>query len=115
MTAWPASLPQAPLIGHTESAPDTVLRTRMDAGPDKLRRRSTAGVRAIAFPLLLTDAQVNTLDHFYLVDLAGGALRFDLALPRTGGAVQMRFTAPPAYTLVAASKWQAVLRLEVLP
>lgn len=115
MPAWPASLPQAPLLGHSEAAPDVLLRTNMDAGPAKVRRRFTAGVRAVIVPLLLDDAQVTTLDEFFTTTLAGGALRFDHVLPRTGAVVQYRFTAPPEYELIAPSKWRATLKLEVLP
>lgn len=115
MPVWPATLPQAPLLGHTEAAPDLVLRTGMDAGPAKVRRRFTAGVREIAFPMLLDEAQVTALDEFYVTALAGGALRFDHALPRTGAVVQYRFIAPPEYELIAPMRWRATLKLEVLP
>ena len=41
---WPATLPQEILAeGYEEGLPDVLVRTKMDAGPDKVRRRATAG------------------------------------------------------------------------
>lgn len=115
MPSWPGILPSAPLLGHRESAPDVVVRTEMDAGPAKLRRRFTAGVRPMQVPLVLSDAQVDALDDFYVITLAGGTLRFDHKHPRTGAVVRWRFIAPPQYDLIAPTKWRATLTLEVLP
>ncbi len=115
MPAWPGILPAVPLLGHRETAPDMVVRTEMDAGPAKLRRRFTAGVRPLEVALVLSEAQVAALDNFYVGDLAGGALSFDHFVPRTGAQAKLRFVAPPEYELAAPSIWRARLRLEVLP
>ncbi len=114
---WPATLPQEPLAqGYAERAPDTVIRTQMEAGPPKVRRRFTAGVRSIECRLRLIPAQVDTLDAFFNTTVAGGALPFDWKHPRTGTAVTFRFVEPPSYAPVArGALWQASLRLEVLP
>ncbi|QLH37711.1 MAG: hypothetical protein HWD60_00095 [Defluviicoccus sp.] len=41
---WPSSLPQKPLVdGFSETAPNLVVRSPMDVGPAKVRRRATAG------------------------------------------------------------------------
>jgi hypothetical protein len=75
---WPASLPQSYLlIGQTEQAPNLMLRTQMDAGPAKTRKRFTAGVRMLRVRWLMTRAQKDTFDAFYRETLGGGALRFD--------------------------------------
>lgn len=115
MPAWPGSLPAAPLLGHRETAPEMVVRTEMDAGPAKLRRRFTAGVRTLEIPLVLSDAQVQALDDFYVTTLAGGTLRFDHKHPRTAAVVKYRFIARPQYDLITPSKWRTTLRLEILP
>ena len=114
---WPASLPQTPLAeGYNERAPDTVIRSPMEAGPPRLRRRFTAGVRNIECQLRLTPAQLDTLDAFFGSTVAGGALPFDWKHPRNGTAVTFRFVEPPGYTPVArGTLWQAMLRLEILP
>ena len=115
MPAWPGILPSSALLGHRESAPDIVVRTAMDAGPAKVRRKFTAGVRRLEVSLVLGDAQVQALDDFFLITLAGGAVRFDHKHPRTGAVVKFRFVGPPEYELITPSKWRATLKLEVLP
>jgi hypothetical protein len=84
MPTWPVSLPQTPLIaGYSEQPPDIIVETKMDAGPPKARRRFSAGIRPIKVKMLMTTAQVETLDVFYITTLAGGALTFDYTHPRT--------------------------------
>jgi len=114
---WPASLPQEPLAqGFSERAPNTLIRTTMEAGPPKARRRFTAGVRNIECQLRLTPAQTATLDLFFDTTIAGGALSFDWKHPRDGAPATFRFVEPPSYTPVArGALWQASLRLESLP
>ncbi len=115
MATWPGSLPALPLLrGWQETAPDTIIRSTVDNGPAKLRQRFTAGVRPFQFGLLLTAAQVATLDTFYVTTLAGGSLPFDWTNARTGGAVSYRFVSPPAYTS-HDQFYHAALSLEVMP
>ena len=113
--AWPAALPDSPLLGHAEDFPDLVQRTEMDAGPAKLRRRFTDTARLVQFPVLLTDAQAAALESFYVTTLAGGALRFSLRHPRTNAVREFRFTAPPSVTLITPGRWRAALALELMP
>jgi len=115
MLVWPVSLPQAPLIGHVERAPDLVVRTTMDAGPDKVRRRFTAGVRPLTMTMIVDESQFSTLDDFFVTTLAGGVLSFDLTVPSTGLTERMRFVGPPEYVLATPTKWRVRLDLEVLP
>ena len=114
---WPATLPQEPLAdGYSEQAPNTVLRSQMEAGPPKLRRRFTAGVRTIECQLRLTPAEVADLDLFFTETVAGGSLPFDWKHPRTGTAQTFRWVEPPTYTpLARGTRWRATLRLEILP
>jgi len=115
MVAWPQGLPQAPLIGHLERAPNLVVRTGMEAGPAKVRRRFTAGVRPLTMTFVLDDTQRMTLDQFFVVELAGGALSFDFRIPSTGQTKQIRIVGPPEYGLITPSRWRVRLELEILP
>jgi hypothetical protein len=116
MPSWPSSLPSFPLADKfQEQPPDTLLRTQMDAGPAKLRPRTTAGVRLLRLAYILSRAQVEALDQFYRADLSEGALAFGFTHPRTGGAVSCRFRAPPEYAAVNGDYFRASLSLEVLP
>ena len=117
MPTWPSSLPQKPeQQGFLESPPDLTLATDMDVGPAKLRRRFTAGVRVFDFNVLLDNTQVDTLDSFYLTDVAGGALSFDLPDPRaSSGTISVRFIGPPQYSNVGGPLYRATMKFEKLP
>lgn len=116
MADWPASLPQNPMKqGYSESPPNTVQRTNMDAGPPKVRRRFTAGVRPFNMDIKLSPTQTETLDVFYNSTTNGGADPFTWKHPRTGITVSFRFIAPPEYTPTSGNKFIASLALEVLP
>ncbi len=45
MATWPATLPAPALSSLRETPPDNLIRTQMDKGPAKVRRRTTANVR----------------------------------------------------------------------
>lgn len=118
MAGWPVDLPDRLLVdGYTESPPDTTIRTAMDAGVAKVRRRYTAGARPIAGVLMLTRDQVDVLDTFYVTTLQGGAQRFQWRHPRKSvyEAVDIRFVRPPTYEAVEPNVWRASLALEVMP
>jgi len=132
---WPLTLPAIVLQrNYSETAPNIVLRTQMDAGPAKVRRRFTANVRPIKAALILWDNQVQYLDNFFMNDCQGGALPFDWQTQRGLGdealitdqsqvtdenylliSATMRFVSPPTYTAAGARKFEAALDLEILP
>ncbi len=114
---WPETLPQfVEVEGHSETMPDTLLRTEMDVGPAKVRRRSTAAVRPVAVSIQCDADQIATLDAFVRDDLRDGALPFDWLLPRTQATVTFRFVRPPLWRPITAGVlWLAVLELEVMP
>lgn len=114
---WPLSLPSLPRdTGYGEQPPELSLRSPMDVGPAKVRRRQTAGVRPLQAQLILTEAQVETLDQFYVTGTESGALVFDWVNPRTEAAAELRFVGPPRYTPLSGDVvWRADLTLEILP
>jgi len=116
MPLWPTGLPQAPSKdGLSEQAPNTVIRTPMEAGPTKVRRRFTAGIRPFTMTFLLTKAQVELLDGFYWTTLVGGSLTFDWVHPRTGLSATFAFVEPPVYTARGPDAWDAVVKVEIRP
>jgi hypothetical protein len=113
---WPETLPAYFLIdGYGESEPDTVLRTPMETGPAKLRRRGTNAVRPVRGMIRISYAQRTTLSAFYQDTLAGGTLPFEWVHPTTREAATFRFVSKPAYTPAAGVKLNATLDLEILP
>lgn len=114
MPAWP-TLP-APLINtFSESPPNNILRSSMDRGPDKIRRRTTANVRPIQFTMILTKAQVATLETFYVTTTTSGAAEFTYTHPRTAATVTARFVEPPAYTDINGLVFSVAISLEIMP
>jgi hypothetical protein len=113
---WPAGLPPATEIDqYRESPPELALRSEMDAGPAKLRRRYSAGPTAWQGTMQLDQAQAALLDTFWRTTLAGGSLAFDWFHPRTTAAVVMRFLGPPQLRHLTGPLWEADLRMEILP
>ncbi len=116
MPSWPNTLPVSPLLdGFRETVPNAVVRTDMEQGPAKIRRRTTAAVRALSVSYLMSKAQVETLETFYLTTLMSGSLPFDFTHPRNSVSVSCRFVQPPAYGSANGNYFKVMLALEVLP
>lgn len=115
MAVWPASLPQTPLLGATAALPDLLVRSQMEVGPAKVRRRQTAAAVPQDVPIQLTDAQRTTLEGFFVTTLNGGAEVFDYVDITTGLTASFRFRSPPVLRVLAPGWWTAVLPLEVMP
>lgn len=115
---WPLDLPQRPLRdGYKEGGRQTLLRTQMDAGPAKTRRRATAGVRRIAARYAMSEEQLGRFLDFFEHDLADGAVPVWMPHPRTGETVRVSLAASePEWTpLGTGPRWAVALQLEVLP
>ncbi|MEN6538924.1 MAG: hypothetical protein ABFC67_04865 [Mizugakiibacter sp.] len=114
---WPATLPPPIADNSTAySGVSNVLRTEMDAGVAKVRRRFTAVATPFACTLRLTQAQYQTLITFYATTLQD-ALPFDWTDFRTGVTATYRFVQRPAgqYIQGSVNRWQVTLQLELLP
>lgn len=89
---WPVSLPQVLMLdGLNAKRNSAVVRTQMDAGPQKVRRRYTVSTKTFTGSIIVTEAQRVTLESFYRNVLADGALRFVLADPQTLEEAEFRF------------------------
>jgi hypothetical protein len=141
--SWPTVLPQAVLVaGYGETSPNLMLRTQMDAGPPKMRRRFTAGVRPITGTMVMRADKLAILDDFFAVTCQGGTLQFAFQTQRSMGdtgsglafpngsadtgditdtqmmlqAANYRFVKPPAYKAIDANKhFEVTLELEMMP
>ena len=111
----PSGLPDELLqSGYSQSSPDTALKTEMEVGPAKIRRRSTAQVYPVKGTLKLTESELGTLRTFYETTLLGGTLRFSHKDPVTLAAKEFRFTSPPGWTM-SNGFYVVQLEFEVLP
>lgn len=113
MATWPSGLPQKPLLdGFSEGKQDIILRTEMDVGPAKRRRRYTWAPARFAVSLVCTTAQVATFETFVETTLNGGVDAFDWTHPRTGAAISLAIIGPYQWTPLGAGYWRTTLQLE---
>lgn len=115
MPTWPATLPAPALNSVNETPPKNRLRSQMDKGPPKERRRTTANVRPISFLLKCTPAETQILDDFFVTETASGVNEFSWTHPRTGAAVVAKFSSEPTYKEFEAAIWECSIQLEVQP
>lgn len=116
---WPGSLPQTVLAsGYGETHGVKLLRTPTDKGPAKMRRLGRAPT-PINVSMMLTAAQVDTLETFVQTTLRGTA-RFNFPHPRTRAVVEVRIVPTgegDLYQLqpVGSGNWTLTMTLEILP
>jgi hypothetical protein len=110
MPAWPGTLPQLfQRPGFKESEADNLLRTPMDKGPPKVRRRGSDAPRPHAGSMLIDGTQYSAFRTFYKTTLAEGSLTIDSGLNDAHGVARVwRITLGNDY-------WQLSLELEELP
>ena len=86
---WPVTLPQTPLNGSfTESVGFNYIRTPMDSGPAKIRKRS-GRASPMSMSFMMTNTQLGYLKTFVETTISGVA-RFYFDHPRTGSTMEVR-------------------------
>lgn len=115
---WPETLPQTPNTDYSETNGVLVLRTSMDAGPAKMRRRgSRPNTMQVAFEM--STAQVEILRAF-VHDTLKGTARFGFTHPRTNEIIEVRIVPQQDNTLfsigyILPDYWRISMQLEILP
>jgi len=90
---WPELLPATLLIeGLSKQPQSNVIRTAMDAGPKKARRRYTARTFKFSGKQIFNMAELAVFEQFYQFVLADGVLRFNFTDPTTLEIAEFRFT-----------------------
>lgn len=121
MADWPATLPDLQMLGLTEQRQDGRLRSPMETGRAKTRRRFTAVVVNYNIPIIFTGAQKMILDDFFATTLAEGSLPFVWENPVDDTTVEMLIRQQPEWQLILGNAnpnlriWSATLNLEQLP
>jgi hypothetical protein len=118
--SWPTanSFPQSPQKGFTESVGLNIIRSPMDSGPAKMRRRGTAP-NTMDLSFILTTAQTTTLETF-IKDTLLGVKRFSFTHPRTAATVEARIVPLGdgeffKLQYLAPGYWNTSLKFEILP
>ena len=116
---WPASLPQQQFLDTRDQLQESRLRTRMDTGPPKMRRRNTASIREIVTAMVFDNEQRDTFDTFFRTVLKEGSLSFNWKDPINDAVVEYRFVNIPSFRLIKRDGldrwWRTSLTLEILP
>lgn len=120
MTAtWPVSLPPRPTLqGYSEELPSTAIRSAMDTGPAKVRRRFTAAAIPFKVRWMLNASQVEDFRNFFRNDVYDGSLSFMMEHPRTGDSTEFRFDlgqGPPTITPLGNDEYEVSAALEQMP
>lgn len=115
---WPGTLPQVVERGFTENIGMNILRTPMDAGPAKQRRRSKRP-DTLNVSFQMTTAQVAILETFVSTTLAGTS-RFTFTHPRKLTSVEVRIVPTQDGTLFnttyrAPGYWGVTMQWEIMP
>jgi hypothetical protein len=112
--SWPAGLPGGFLEGtDKQTGEDNLLRSAMDVGPAKVRRRTTAGAGILEGTLMLDQGQFDLFLQFWRTTTRAGALAFSFY-----GVALFRFRQAPSWTTVRTAlgpHYQVTMNLEVLP
>jgi hypothetical protein len=117
MATWPTTLPVEPIPDSiTETPPNLLKRTEMDAGPAKVRKRYTAGVRNFEVSYMFSPAEMAIWEDFFENNISDGALSFTYPHPRKWGTfITVRLSEIPDYKHKGAGYYDITLKLEQLP
>lgn len=127
---WPGALPEYLPVNTQESADDNLVKTEMDMGTRKVRRRFTSITRFLDPPAsryILTGTQWTALKAFHDATLGHGSLSFNwvangptkefdadtTTLFRFDGRPEVQLIVPGATD--ADRRYQVQMRLEILP
>lgn len=114
--AWPSTLQE--LLNEASfglEVGDTVLRSEMDYGPQKVRRRFTKGIDTFQASINLTTEQYTFFYTFFNTTLNGGVLPFTFKHPITKVDCDFRFKGPPKIMSIGGGNFQASFMWEKLP
>lgn len=96
MVAWPVSLQDKFNVDNfTVKLGSTTVRSQMDVGPDKVRRRFTDAVDIYTASIDLDIEEYTDLKTFFENTLGGGSLTFSFYNPLTDTTDEFRFADPP--------------------
>lgn len=112
---WPSTLPVKPLAdGYQEEPQNAVIRTEMEMGTPKQRRRFTAVSDYIQCKFVLTKAQLTDFKTFWTATSKFGSLAFNWTHPTTGAACVARFMG--AYQITGNGPYRVLsLKIEIIP
>ena len=115
METWPSNVNTNLLQdGFTQQAKDNRIRSSVEAGIDKLRRRYTTPIVNSSYQLILTYTEYEYLETFYNTTLQGGVSSFNFTDPATFITHEYRFLSPPSYSAFGGLSYIVTMQWERL-
>jgi len=112
---WPASITEDVQInGFSQKARENTIRSSVEAGVDKIRRRYTTPIVEIKFNRWFTFEQYETIENFYNITTAGGVFPFTFPDPATNEVYVYRFLTSPSYSALGGLHYQVSFSFERL-
>jgi len=113
---FPPSLSKCFLTGdYVYQQEPNIVRTDVDIGPAKTRRRYTKPIANVKGSIIVTRDELKVFDAFYNDVLRSGVLRFLFPDPVSGTDKDYRFIDPPIYRPLTIDNWVIEMTLEILP
>lgn len=115
---WPSGIPfiDNPSAFRESGPMGNVIRTPMEHGPSKTRRRFTAAVRQYSGETdVMTNAQVSTFETWFDDTIASGALSFTATNPRSNVTQTFKITDPYEIIHINDDENRISLKLERQP
>lgn len=106
---WPVSLQQ--LLNEDSfnvEIGETVIRSEMDVGPEKVRRRSTRPIDTYTCSIDIYQTDVNTFKQFFNTTLNGGVNSFYFNDPLTGTTEVFKFSKSPTFSPLGTAGWYRI-------
>lgn len=119
MATWPTTLPAPLIAGYSLQALDQTIRTEMETGTPRVRRRTAARLDRLDASWHFTEAQFDAFRDFFddsSTGLSGGATWCTMVLKvGAGGAASYdaRFVGAYSAELVSRTMWRVSAQLEV--
>lgn len=116
METWPTSL-QTILnsANFSYELGDTLIRSDMDVGPTKVRRRFSKGIEKLNTQIWIVRSLYNTFYNFYNTTLNGGVKSFQYNHPITATPTEFRFSGVPKIDYVGGDTFSISMVWETVP
>jgi len=112
---WPTALVgKSPLYtGYGEEPQDQAVRSNMDQGAPKVRRRFSAGTTVMALVYSFSVAELAAFETFYETTLQAGVFKFNFVHPRTGATKDARLEKPYSLAPMGVDRWKVSMSLRI--
>lgn len=116
MASWPTTLQEkVNQAGFRKVFGSTTIRSNVEVGANKVRRRFTKGIDQFSVNVNLARSEYSTFENFYEVTLNGGTNTFDFLNPLTDTIEEFRFVGEPSITPIGGNEFVLQMTWEQLP